>query len=103
LSRINRELGGHFDLEKFRHRAVYNNEIGRIEMYLDSLEDQQVAIDQLKMKITFTAGEAIHTENSYKYSAPEIDALAANAGMRVRQQWLDSARRFSVNLLASRL
>jgi L-histidine N-alpha-methyltransferase len=103
LARINRELGGHFDLEKFRHRAVYNEEIGRIEMYLDSLDDQQVAIDQLKMKIPLAAGEAIHTENSYKYSSPEIDALAANAGMRVRQQWLDSARRFSVNLLASRL
>jgi dimethylhistidine N-methyltransferase len=99
LARINRELGGHFDLEKFRHRAVYNDEIGRIEMYLDSLEDQQVAIDQLKLTIPFTAGEAIHTENSYKYSPPEIAALAANAGLRVHQQWLDSARRFSVNVL----
>jgi dimethylhistidine N-methyltransferase len=98
LSRINRELGGHFDLEKFRHRAVYNNEIGRIEMYLDSLEDQQVAIDQLKMKIPLAAGEAIHTENSYKYSSPEIDALASGGEMRVRNQWLDSAGRFAVNM-----
>jgi L-histidine Nalpha-methyltransferase len=98
LSRINRELGGHFDLKKFRHRAVYNGEMGRIEIYLDSLSDQQVGIDQLKLEVSFTAGEAIHTENSHKYSLPEINALAAAAGMQVQDQWQDSARRFSVNL-----
>jgi L-histidine N-alpha-methyltransferase len=101
LARINRELGGHFDLEKFRHRAVYNDEIGRIEMYLDSLCGQEVAIDQLKLKISFAAGEAIHTENSYKYSLPEIDALAAGAGMRVEHRWLDSEKRFSENLFVA--
>jgi L-histidine N-alpha-methyltransferase len=99
LTRINRELGGHFDLQRFRHRAAYDEKIGRVEMYLDSLCDQQVAIDQINMKIHFTSGEPIHTENSYKYSPGEIDHLAAQAGFQVEERWLDAQERFSENLL----
>jgi len=100
LARINCELGGHFDLEAFRHRAVYNEEIGRIEMYLVSTRAQRVAIDQLDLEVQFAAGEAVHTENSYKYSFVEIEALAAAAGLRLQRQWLDAGCRFSVNLFA---
>lgn len=100
LQRINRELGGHFDLDAFRHRAVYEEQIGRIEIYLDSLRDQRVRIDRLELEIPFTAGETIHTENSYKYSFAEIDDLAAAAGLCVQEQWLDHHRLFSANLLA---
>jgi L-histidine N-alpha-methyltransferase len=100
LRRINRELGGHFDLAAFRHRAVYNDELGRIEMYLDSLREQRVAIDQLTLEVAFAAGEAIHTENSYKYSRAEIEAVAAAAGLELRRHWVDAGGRFSVNLLA---
>jgi L-histidine N-alpha-methyltransferase len=99
LARINRELGGRFDLSAFRHRAVYNQEVGRVEMYLDSLCEQRVRIDRLELDVPFAAGEAIHTENSYKYSLAEIDALAQSAGLRVERQWLDAAGRFSENLL----
>jgi uncharacterized SAM-dependent methyltransferase len=101
LRRINRELGGRFDLSRFRHRAVYNEEEGRVEMYLDSRCAQRVRIDRLGVEVEFAAGEAIHTENSYKYSLAEIEALAAAAGLRLEAQWLDGARRFSTNLLAS--
>ncbi|MBI3003059.1 MAG: TIGR04348 family glycosyltransferase [candidate division NC10 bacterium] len=100
LARINRELGGHFDLETFRHRAVYNEEIGRIEMYLVSGRAQRVSIDRLGLEVPFAAGETIHTENSYKYSFAEIEALAGVGGLRVESQWLDTDRRFSLNLLA---
>jgi L-histidine N-alpha-methyltransferase len=99
LTRINRELGGHFDLHTFRHRAAYDEKIGRVEMYLDSLCDQQVAIDQINMKIHFASGESIHTENSYKYSPAEIDHLATKAGFQVEERWLDAQERFSENLL----
>jgi L-histidine N-alpha-methyltransferase len=99
LARINRELGGHFDVRSFRHRAVYNDEVGRIEMYLDSLDSQQVAIDGLGLTVSFTAGEAIHTENSYKYSFTEMNALAASADLRVEQRWLDPDSRVALNLL----
>ena len=100
LARINRELGGHFDLEMFRHQAVYNEERGRIEMYLVSNRSQSVSIDGLGIEVPFAEGEAIHTEDSYKYSLPEIVALAETAGLLVERQWFDGDRHLSVNLLA---
>ncbi len=100
LARINRELGGHFDLETFRHRAVYDDEIGRIEMYLVSTRTQRVRIDRLDLTVGFDAGEAIHTEHSYKYSVPEIEALARDGDVRIDAQWFDSGGRFSVNVFA---
>lgn len=98
LARINRELRGHFLLEQFRHRAVYNDDLGRVEMYLVSTTAQRVAIDELKLDVSFAAGEAIHTENSYKYSFAEIDELARAAGLVLEQRWLDPDERFSLNL-----
>jgi dimethylhistidine N-methyltransferase len=100
LARINRELGGHFDLSRFRHRARYDAERGRIEMYLDSLVSQRVRIDKLGLEIALRAGEPIHTENSYKYSPAEIDELARTAGFAVESTWLDRQRRFSVHRFA---
>ncbi len=100
LARINRELGGRFDLDAFEHRAVYNEELGRIEMYLVSARAQRVPIDRLGLTVPFAPGEAIHTESSYKYSLAEIDALAATAGFGIERRWLDSGRRFSESLLA---
>jgi L-histidine Nalpha-methyltransferase len=52
--------------------------------------------------VSFAAGESIHTENSYKYSPEEIEALAASAGFAVERQWLDSERRFSLCRFAPR-
>ena len=97
LARINRDLGGHFDLDAFRHRAVWNEAAGRIEITIDSLRDQTVAIDALGLAVDFAEGEAIHTENSHKYSLAEIDALAAEAGLAVNGRWFDARRRFSLN------
>ncbi len=100
LARINRELGGAFDLRAFHHRAIYDEDVGRIEMYLLSARDQAVAIEGLELTVPFGAGEAVHTENSYKYSLEEIDALAAAADLAVAAQWTDGGRRFSTTLLA---
>lgn len=97
LARINRDLGGHFDLDGFRHRADWNEDAGRIEIYIDSTRDQTVSIDALDLEIDFAEGEAIHTENSHKYSLEEIDALAAEAGLAVNGRWFDARRRFSLN------
>ena len=102
LARINRELGGDFDLAAFRHVARYDEVAGRVEMYLVSTREQMVRIRDLDLVRRFAAGEAIHTENSYKYSPAEIDRLAAAAGLRVEARWYDRARRFSDNLLAPR-
>ncbi len=100
LARINRELDGNFDLDTFRYSAVYAEVAGRVEMCLVSEKAQQVSIEKLGMTVSFEAEEAIYTENSYKYSLPEIQALASDAGLHVEQQWLDDGNRFSSNLLA---
>jgi dimethylhistidine N-methyltransferase len=98
LARVNAEFAGHFDLRTFQHRARYDSELGRVEMYLVSDRKQQVAIDQLGLHISFAAGEAIQTENSYKYSAAEMETLAAMSGMRWRLSWSDPEGRFSLSL-----
>lgn len=100
LTRINRELGGEFDAGTFRHRAIYDEAAGRVSMYLESSADQVVRIEKLDLDIEFAAGERIHTEDSVKYSFEELDALAATAGLRQEQRWLDPDERFSVSLLA---
>ena len=100
LARINRELGGQFDLSRFHHRARYDENEGRVEMHLESAVAQTVRIAALDLAVPFEAGETIHTENSYKYSPAEIEETVAPAGLRVAEQWLDSERRFSLNLFA---
>jgi L-histidine N-alpha-methyltransferase len=97
LARINRELDGSFDLEGFYHRAVYNSDAGRIEMYLMSRHAQGARVAGRAFR--FRAGEGIHTENSYKYSLPEFSRLAVSAGYRPAAMWCDSAGLFSVHLL----
>ena len=101
LGRINRELGGQFDLASFRHRAVYNREAGRVEMHLESRRAQAVAIRSLGIEISFEEGETIHTESSYKFDRDQIAALAAETGFELRRTWTDSGGRFASNLLVA--
>jgi L-histidine Nalpha-methyltransferase len=100
LARINRELGGQFDLDGFAHRARWNERLGRIEIHIVSRRAQVVRIAALGMDVAFRAGEAIYSESSYKYSVAEIERLARAAGLVVERRWLDEGRRFSLNLLA---
>ena len=99
LARINRELGGDFDLRRFVHYAFYEPTAGRIEMHLVSTEKQAVAIGA--HRFSFERGESIHTENSYKYSIDEFQALAARAGFRPARVWTDARRWFSVHGLVN--
>ena len=99
LARINRELGGTFDLRAFRHRAFYNEAAGRIEIYIESLFTQRVRIEKLDLEVEFAAGELIHTENSYKYDRAGMAQLASETGFQHSRTWLDSGERFSSNLL----
>jgi dimethylhistidine N-methyltransferase len=97
LRRINRELGGDFDLDAFEHHAFYNRERHRIEMHLASAKRQRVRVcDQV---IDFRAGETIHTENSYKYSVESFGALARGTGWNPAVVWTDPNRYFSVHAL----
>ena len=93
LGRINRELGGNFDLAAFAHRAFYNEAEGRIEMHLVSRRAQSVRVGA--DTFSFAEGESIHTENSYKYDEATLDAIAARAGYRIERRWTDSRAWFA--------
>ncbi|MDP6980914.1 MAG: L-histidine N(alpha)-methyltransferase [Myxococcota bacterium] len=98
LTRVNRELGGNFDLSGFRFRAHYDEVSGAVESSLVSLRDQEVDVAALSLQAAFSEGETIHTENSYKYSLDEIDTLAERSGMQSETRWLDDGERYSLNL-----
>src|SRR5262249_6048121 len=83
LERINRELGGRFDLDCFRHLARWDGRAGCVSMHLVALGAQRVAIERLGLEIDFADGETIHTESSFKYSTGEIDQLASDSGFYV--------------------
>jgi len=97
LSHINRELDANFDLKRFRHRAFYNPDKGRVEMHLVSTHDQDVRVAETM--VPFAKGETIHTENSYKYSLDGFKDMARSAGYSPRQCWTDENRLFSVHFL----
>ncbi len=97
LVRLNREAGGDFDLAAFRHRAVWNDRDGRIEMHLESLRRQTAHV--AGVPISFAAGETIHTENSYKHTIDGFKALAASAEWRPERVWTDPHSLFSLHLL----
>ncbi|MGH9419325.1 MAG: L-histidine N(alpha)-methyltransferase [Thermoanaerobaculia bacterium] len=100
LARINRELGGHFDLSAFAHRAFYNEAEGRIEMHLVSKKAQRVRIGDYE--VAFEEGESIHTENSHKYDDATINALAESGGFTIERKWRDSKGYFTDLLMVAR-
>jgi dimethylhistidine N-methyltransferase len=97
LVRMNAELAADFDLDAFRHRAIWNEAKGRIEMHLESLRAQDVTIDG--RRFAFDVGETIHTENSHKFTIAEFQAMAKTSGLSPRAAWTDPRERFSVHYL----
>lgn len=89
LERINRELGGGFDVSKWRHFGTYNVFTGAMESYLVSLERQEVHIEALRHSFGFEPWEPIHTEYSYKYLPEDIDSLAEYTGFDIDARYLD--------------
>jgi dimethylhistidine N-methyltransferase len=94
LDRINRELGGDFNLAHWQHYAVYNPAEGRIELYLISEIDQTAKIGGHSFR--FRAGEKVLTEYSYKHTINGFIMLARQAGFHFQQVWTDDARWFGV-------
>jgi dimethylhistidine N-methyltransferase len=94
LRHANRLLDAEFEPDRFRHVAFYNEREQRIEMHLESLDTQRVRCNGAVFE--FAAGERIHTEYSYKYRVDEFAALAATAGFRLGECWVDANEWFSV-------
>ena len=96
LARLNRELGGDFDLDAFAHRARWNSGEGRIEMHLVARRALEILIPGVGV-FAFARGETIRTEVSCKYDRGQIAALLTEAGLQARS-WLEEPAVFSLTL-----
>ncbi|MDF7812199.1 L-histidine N(alpha)-methyltransferase [Hymenobacter sp. YC55] len=95
LARLNRELGADFDLAHWQHYTDYDPLAGTVRSFLVSTRAQAVHVSTLKQTFEFAAWETIHTENSYKFTAPQIEALAAEAGLTVTNFFTDEQDYFA--------
>jgi L-histidine Nalpha-methyltransferase len=101
LERINNELEGQFDLDKFAHVAFYNEQLRRVEMHIVSKEDQDVYISgAIGRSFHFEKGETIHTENSYKYDMRQIKDIARASGFTLKEHFMDEKKWFCLALLS---
>ena len=100
LARMNRELGADARLSAFRHRAVWNARLSRVEMHLEAREGQVVRA--AGHAFTFARGETLHTESAYKWDPRAFDALAAIAGWAPEAAWTDDRAWFAVRLYRAR-
>jgi dimethylhistidine N-methyltransferase len=98
LLRINRELGGHFDLRAFRHRAVWNAACSRMDMYLVSTRAQRVRVDAVDLEFELREGEPIWTESSCKYTPDGLITQLEASGFEAVAQWIDHDAGFALTL-----
>ena len=102
LRHLNRELHVNFQLDRFRHYAVWNGAESRIEMHLQSTAAQKVRIPKTEvtpaLTVQFSAGETIHTENSYKFTENSLAALLNHSGFTPLKTFMDPERLFAVTL-----
>lgn len=97
LKRINDELGGTFDLSKFKHEAVFNDGRSCIEMHLISTERQTANV--CKYSFEFEENESVLTEYSHKYTIHAFGEMANEAGLNVKNVWTDANNMFAVMYL----
>lgn len=98
LERLNRELDADFEVDLFRHIALWNRRLSRIEAYLESTTSQTVFIPALEMDLSLAPGERIHTEISYKYTDDMIESILRESGFRLEHTWCDRNKWFGVHL-----
>jgi dimethylhistidine N-methyltransferase len=102
LVRLNRELGANFRPDRFAHRSIWNSAESRIEMHLESIPPQRIHIPSdvahPALNLSVSAGETIHTENSYKFTEPTIRALLSSAGFVPTRVFSDTQDLFAVTL-----
>lgn len=94
LTRINRELGGNFDLSGFQHYAAYNPVLGAMESYLLALREQRVFIEALQRELFLSAFEPIHLEYSFKFLPADIEFLSHQTGCTIVENFADPHERF---------
>ena len=102
LHRLNKELGANFDAARFRHRVIWNSIESRIEMHLESMQEQDVSIEDANLDLHFIPRETIHTENSYKFTERSIQSLLKDVGLKIRGAWKDRRGWYTLTLACLR-
>lgn len=98
LQRMNAELGANFNLDAWKHRAVWSAAASRIEMHLVSRKSQRAQIPGAEIEVSFAEGETIWTESSYKYTLESLAELGQKAGLQRKDQWIEPEARFATTL-----
>ena len=98
LNVLNYKLGGEFDPERFSHRATYNPEESRVEMWLDSEVAQEVPVAALDIKVPFQAGEGMRTEISTKFTRESLSTTFHKAGLNMLGLYTDDEDLFGLAL-----
>jgi dimethylhistidine N-methyltransferase len=98
LERINRELGGNFDLTRFKHLSVWDTFSNAVKSFLISTCEQTVYVKKLDRSFRFSAGESLHTESSHKFSADDLSYTAKKTGFEIIRYFFDSKRYFADSL-----
>ena len=80
LVRINRELGGSFDLDAFRHEAIYNARDSRIEMHL--VEPRHPGRNHRRSPAPLPRRKAHPRRELLQYSVRQFQDLARSSGSR---------------------
>ncbi len=99
IARINRELDADFDPRQFVHVAQYDEVRGAVDSFLEARQDVAASLRAADVRVTFSAGERLHTESAYKFDDADIVRLGEGAGFRSEAAWHDRGHRFSVHLL----
>ncbi|MBK5213573.1 MAG: L-histidine N(alpha)-methyltransferase [Flavobacteriaceae bacterium] len=89
LTRINRELDGNFEVEKFKHWEMYNPETGTAKSFLVATEAMEVTVKAINLTVNFDQWETIHTEISQKYDDKIVCLLAEEAGLEIETSFTD--------------
>ncbi len=94
LRNVNRIVGGDFDPSGWRHVALFNEVLSRVEMHLEARREMRVRWQGGER--TFAAGERIHTESAFKYTVERFDALLRQAGFRAVRHWRNDDTDYAV-------
>jgi L-histidine N-alpha-methyltransferase len=99
LEHVNRELGGDFDLSRWQHRALYDDERSWIEMRLVSTDHQRVRIEASGLDLRYAPGDDILTEYSCKYTKESFTGMLVGTGLELEAWYSDPERLFALALL----
>ncbi|VEP15460.1 Histidine N-alpha-methyltransferase [Hyella patelloides LEGE 07179] len=102
LQHLNWKFQGNFDINLFKHQAIYNNQEHQIEMYLISNQAHTATLQILDLAIDFAEGETIRTEISRKFNIEQMTKYLANKELVLRHSYTDTKQWFGLLLCQKR-